>query len=120
MFVRGEPYLRTRGMVEWIKKCVYGKAPTRYLRSKPIACLWKWPHQKINQLIDAVSHVQENAPQKRFVVGCSPPFMRLAQHLTALRAWCKQCLPRRQKPDMLCPGIAAMRRSTVIRLPGHV
>ena len=26
--------------------------------------------------------------QKRFLVGCSSPFMRLAQHLTALRAWC--------------------------------
>ena len=30
-------------------------------------------------------------PYKRFLVGCSAPFMRLAQHLTALRAWCKQC-----------------------------
>ena len=29
-------------------------------------------------------------------VGCSsPPFMRLAQHLTALRAWCKQYPPGR-------------------------
>ena len=27
------------------------------------------------------------------VLGCSPPFMRLAEHLAALRAWCKQCLP---------------------------
>ena len=35
--------------------------------------------------------MQENPPQKRFLVGCSSPFMRLAQHLTALRAWCKQC-----------------------------
>ena len=28
-------------------------------------------------------------------VGCSSPFMRLAEHLTALCAWCKQCLPGR-------------------------
>ena len=28
-----------------------------------------------------------------FLEGCSSPFMRLAEHLTALRAWCKQCLP---------------------------
>ena len=26
---------------------------------------------------------------------CSSPFMRLAQHLKALRAWCKLCLPGR-------------------------
>ena len=24
-----------------------------------------------------------------------PPFMRLAEHLTMLRAWCKHCLPGR-------------------------
>ena len=29
------------------------------------------------------------------VIGCSSPFMRLSQHLTALRAWYKQCLPGR-------------------------
>ena len=34
-------------------------------------------------------------PHKRFLVGCSPPFMRLAKPLTALRAWCKQYLPGR-------------------------
>ena len=36
-------------------------------------------------------HMQENPPQKRFSVGYSSPFMRLAQHLTTLRAWCNQC-----------------------------
>ena len=29
-------------------------------------------------------------PHKRFSVGCGSPFMRLAEHLTALRACCKQ------------------------------
>ena len=29
---------------------------------------------------------------ERFLEGCSSPFMRLAEHLTALRAWYKQCL----------------------------
>ena len=29
------------------------------------------------------------------VVGCSSTFTRLADNLTALRAWCKQCLPGR-------------------------
>ena len=31
-------------------------------------------------------------PQKFFFGECSPPFMRLAGHLTALRAWCTRCL----------------------------
>ena len=31
--------------------------------------------------------------QKRFLVGCSSLFVQLAQHLTEIRAWCKQCLP---------------------------
>ena len=45
------------------------------------------PESKINSL-DAVINMQETPPQKRFVVGCSSPFVRLAEHLTALRAWC--------------------------------
>ena len=32
-------------------------------------------------------------------------FMRLAQHLAALRGWCKQCLPGLLKPDVLRPAI---------------
>ena len=42
--------------------------------------------------------------------------MRLVQHLTALRAWCGQCLPDRCKPDVLRPGIVGMRDYWVIRL----
>ena len=52
-----------------------------------------------------VIHMQESPPQKRFFVGCSSPFMRLAQHLTALRGWWKQSLPHRRKPDVLRPSI---------------
>ena len=37
---------------------------------------------------DAVIHLFASLPQKRFLVGCSSPFMRLAENLTALRAWC--------------------------------
>ena len=33
-------------------------------------------------------------PQKRFLVGCRSPVMRLAQHLMVLRAWCKQYVCR--------------------------
>ena len=35
---------------------------------------------------------------QRFLVGRSSPFMRLAQHPSALRAWCKQCLSGRWNP----------------------
>ena len=35
--------------------------------------------------------------------------MRLAEHLTALCAWCKQRLPGRRKPDVLRPGPVGMR-----------
>ena len=37
--------------------------------------------------VDAVIHTQESPPHKRFLLGCSSPFMRLAELLTALRAW---------------------------------
>ena len=34
-------------------------------------------------------------PHTRFLVGCRSPFLQLAEHLTALRAWCSRCLPGR-------------------------
>ena len=37
---------------------------------------------------DAVIRMQESSPQNIFLVGCSSPFMRLAEYLTAFRAWC--------------------------------
>ena len=42
--------------------------------------------------------------------------MRLTEHLTALRAWCKQCLPGWRKFDELRPGIVGMRGSMVVGL----
>ena len=53
------------------------------------------PLLSLDQFIDAVIHFQESPPRKRCLVGCTSPFMRLAQHLTALRTWCEQCLPGR-------------------------
>ena len=45
---------------------------------------------------------------KRFLARCSAicssPFMRLAEHLAVLLAWCKQCLPGRWKPYVLPSG----------------
>ena len=44
---------------------------------------------------DAVIRMPESSPHKQFLVGCCSPFMRVAEHLTELRASCKQCLPGR-------------------------
>ena len=57
------------------------------------------------QAFHAAIHMQESLPQKQSLVGCTSPSMRLAQHLTALRAWCRQSLPGRKKTDTLHPGI---------------
>ena len=73
------------------------------------------PFQLTNSF-DAVMHVQESPPHKRLVVGCGSPFMRLAEHLTVLRAWCKQCGPGRRKPGMLRPSIVGMCGSMDVRL----
>ena len=51
-----------------------------------------------------------------FLVNCSSPLLRLAEHLTALRARCTRCLPGRCNLDLLRPGIVWMRGSMVIRL----
>ena len=69
-------------------KCVHGKAPTRRLHSISIAAFGSGRTRKQIKSLDAVIHTQESPPQKRFLVGCSSTLMRLAQHLTALRAWC--------------------------------
>ena len=74
------------------KWCVPGtlEAVVYYTR----CCLWKWPHQMTTS-IDSKLPSTVSLPHKPFFGGCSPPFMRLAQHLTALKACCKQCLPGR-------------------------
>ena len=78
--------------------------------------------RKQSNSFDAVIHVQESPPHKRFlrVVGCNSNFMRLAQHLTALRAWCKQCVSGRwKKLDMLrsqrCRGARVYGHTTTAR-----
>ena len=84
---------RKRGM---IGSChVYGKAPVMQLHSMPIAVSGSGHTGKQIYSFDAVIHMQESPPHKRFLVGCSSPSMRLVQHLPALGAWCKQCLPGR-------------------------
>ena len=59
-----------------------GKAPTKQLRSIPIAVSGSGHTRKRINSLDAVIRVRERPPQKRFLVECSSPFKRLAQHLT--------------------------------------
>ena len=60
----------------------YRMAPTRQLPSIPIpiAVSGSCHTRKTNQCIalDAVIYMQDGPPQKRFFVGCSSPFTRLA------------------------------------------
>ena len=70
---------------------------------------------------DSVIHMQESPPHKRFLVGCSSPLMRFAEHFTAhgtsrlvLYGASDACLLGK-KPDVLLPGIAGMRGSMVLR-----
>ena len=63
------------------------------------------PPAAINSF-DAVIHMQESPPQKRFLVGCSSTFMRLAQHRTALAS---NVLLFRLKADVVLPGVVGTR-----------
>ena len=55
----------------------------RQLRSNPMLSFSGSGHTgKQTKKFDAVIHVQECPPHKRFFPGCSSPFTRLAEHLT--------------------------------------
>ena len=63
-------------------------------------CLRKWPQRKKKVIrrchpyaTKYIRSRRQSPPHKRFLVGCSSRFMRLAEYLTALRVWCKQRLP---------------------------
>ena len=56
------------------------------LHSNPNAVSGSGDTGKQINSFDAIIHTQESPPHKRFWAGCSSPFMRLAEHLTALLA----------------------------------
>ena len=92
-----------------------GRSRDRYI-FYPFAVFRTVHTRKQSNSLDAVIDTRERPPQRRFIVGCSSTFMLLSQHLTALRAWCKQCLPGRWKADVLRVSIVGMRGSMVTRL----
>ena len=98
----GEAILRRRGMIGSRSFC--GKAPMRQFRGKPIAVSGSGYTGKQINSFNAVIHMQESPPHKRFSVGCSSPFLRLAEHLTALRAWCNVC-PVGENPTCSVPAL---------------
>ena len=105
-----------------ITQCEHGEAPTRQLSSNSHCCLWIGHTRKqsnslaLPSISKKVSTRCRSPSYERFLEGCRPPFMRLAEHPTALRAWCKQCLLGGSKPDVLRAGIVGMRGSIIIRL----
>ena len=70
-------------------------APVRQLDSNPIAVSGSGHSEKQTNPFHAVIHMQENLPHKWFLVGCSSPFMRLAEEtphdpsrwVLAMSAW---------------------------------
>ena len=74
----------------------------------------EWIHPKTS--FDAVIHLQERPPHKRFLVGCSSPFMRLAEHLTAIRVRLKQWLVVWSVKTKRAPSRHCRDGSMVIRL----
>ena len=68
------------------------------------------------------NHVNRDVPSSPppghswFSVGCSSPFMRLAEHLKALGTGYTRCLPGRRKHDVPRPGIVGMRGPMILTL----
>ena len=89
LFVRdGEPHLRARGMVA-STRCVCSERHSRGSHMvHPLLPLEVTTPENKSIRSTQSSNMQESPPQKRLLVMCSSPFMRLAQHITALRAWC--------------------------------
>ena len=73
-------------------------------------------HWSLSSISKKVGPRCQSPFHERFLEGCSSPFIPLAEHLTARRAWCKQCLPGWWTPNVLRPGIVGMRGSMIIRL----
>ena len=67
---------------------------------------------------DAAIQMEGSPPHKRFLVGCSSPFTRLAGRFMALHAWCKQCLPVRWNPT--CPASALQGRDGIAMAYGQM
>ena len=96
----GEPLLRTSGMVasRSVKKVRHRRDSYLVI---PIAVSGvATPENKVYRNSLALSSISKKVGTRcrspfcdRFLEGFSSPFKRLAEHLTALHAWCKQCLP---------------------------
>ena len=76
----------------------------RQLHSNPIAVSGSGLTGTPINSFDAVIHVQKSPPHKRFLVGFSSPFTRLAEHFTALRAWWWRCMLNTSRPFALGDG----------------
>ena len=68
----------------------------------------KTPHPKLGRIPSPIRKKTRtrwgSPPDKWFSVGCSSPFMRLAEHLTALRAW-RMPIKLRRAPSRSIAGV---------------
>ena len=55
--------------------------------------------------------VRERPPHERFKTAYRSFFVRLAEHLTALRPWHKHCLSARWATDVLFAGVVGIEWS---------
>ena len=112
---------RTRGMLASISVNMVRHPRGSYTVMPTAVCGEATPENKVTHWsLPSISKKVGTSPSlspsyERFLEGCRSPFMRHAEHLTAIRAWCKQCLPGRLKPDVLRPGTVGMRSSMVLR-----
>ena len=92
--VRENVLLRTRVSNRIACDSAFGEAPTRQLHATPIGVSGSGhAGYYISSLKLDIVYTQVRASQVSLLIGCSSPFMRLLEHITALGAWCKQCLP---------------------------
>ena len=87
----GEPYLRTRGMIA-SRSVNMARHPRGNCMVLPIAVSGvatpenKVTHWSLSSISKKVGTRCKSPSYERFLEGRSSPFMRLAEHLTALRA----------------------------------
>ena len=118
----GEPQLRTRGMIASRSLNMVRHPRGSYIVIPTAVSGVATPKKEHNSL--ALSTISKKVgtrcrspPYERFLEGCSAPFMRLAEHLTALRALVQAMsawsMKTRRAPSR---GIVGMQGSMVIRL----
>ena len=117
----GELYLRTRRMIASRSVNMVRHPRGSYIVIIPIAVSGvatpenKVTHWRCHPQCNKNGHTMPNSVLQRFLEGCSSPFMRLADHLTALPSRLVQAMPAWLVKTRRAPS----RRSRDARVYGH-